>query len=135
MPRDQHIGELLEDVIDLIPILVSRHLLKRRAILRHSPHVSVVSKVGSLRVNREAVSDQPMGVRDAELAAPVGLWYLVHDDVPILPPVEIGQQHQRRVGDEQDFAILRCVLAVIDDVSDHPVTRLAMDRAEANIGC
>ena len=75
-----------------------------------------------------------MGVRHVELGTPVGLWHLVHDHVPILPPMEIRQQHQSGVGDEQDFAIQRRVLDMLDDVGDHPVAGLAVDRTEPDFG-
>ena len=34
------------------------------------------------------------------------------------------------MGDEQDFAIHRRVLQMLDDVGDHPIAGLAVDRAE-----
>jgi hypothetical protein len=40
-------------------------------------------------------------------------------------------QHQRRMGDEQDFPVHRRVLQMFDDVSDHPVAGPAVDRSDA----
>ena len=126
----QHISELLEDVPHLIAIRVSRDLLQRLAVLRHRSHIAVVGKARSLRINHEAVGDQPVGVRHVELAAPVGLRYLVHDHVLILPPMEVRQQRHCRVAEEQDFSVQRCMLGMVDDVGDHPITGLTVDRTE-----
>ena len=64
------------------------------------PNVAVINKARSLGINREAIRDEPMMVANAELTGPIGLRYLVHDDVPILRPMKVWQQHQSRVGDE-----------------------------------
>src|ERR1700722_335665 len=103
MAREQHIGKLLEDVRHLIAMPVPRHLLKTSIVLWNRADVTVIGKARSLGIDREAVSNEPMMVLYAELTGPICLRYLVHDHVPILPPMEEWQQHQSRVGDEQDF--------------------------------
>ena len=37
------------------------------------------------------------------------------------------------MGDEQDFAIQRCMLGMLDDVSDHSIAGLAVDRTETHL--
>ena len=44
--------------------------------------------------------------------------------------MNVGKQHQSTMGDEQDFSARGRVLAVNDDVGDHPVAVLAVYRAE-----
>src|ERR1700722_18452484 len=133
MVREQHIGELLEDVRHLIAMPVPRHLLQTSMIPWNRPNVAVIGKARSLGINREAVGDESMVVVYAELGTPVSLRYLVHDHVPILPPMKVWQQHQSRVGDEQDFSTRGRVLGMLDDVGDHPVAVLAVDPKETYI--
>src|ERR1700722_10808157 len=130
MARKQHIGELLKDVRHLIAMPVPRHLLKTNMVLWNRSDVTVIGKARSLGIDREAVGDEPAVVAYPELTGPIGLRYLVHDHVPILPPMKVWQQHQSRVGDEQDFSTRGRVLGMLDDVGDHPVAGLAVDRTE-----
>ena len=53
--------------------------------------------------------------------------------MPIHLSVEVGQQHQGRMGDEQNFAIERRMLRVLDDICDHPIAVLAVDRTESYV--
>ena len=135
MRGDQDVGELLEDVIDLITILVPRHLFQRLVVSRHCAHIAVVGEVHPFWIDSDAVRDQSVGARHVEFCAPVGLRYLIEDKVPIGLPVKVGQQHERRVGDEQDFAIHRRVLSVVYDIGDHSIAGLAVDRTEPDFWC
>jgi hypothetical protein len=104
-------------------------------ILRNCTDVPVIGQAGSFGIHREAIGDQSMRVGDREFGAPVSLGNLIHNHVPILPPMKVRQQHQSRVGDEQDFAILRRVLQMLNDVSNDPIAGLAVDRSNSNFGC
>jgi hypothetical protein len=88
------------------------------------------SALWSFGVYLEAVGDQTVGLWHVELGTPISLRNLVENQVPILPPVKIRQQHQRRVGDEQNFPIQRGMFGMIDDVRDHTVAGFAVDRTE-----
>lgn len=67
-----------------------------------------------------------------ELAAPVGLWDFIHQRVPVLLPVDVRQPHESRVRDEQHLSIRRCMLHVVNDVSDDPSAVLAVNGTVAD---
>ena len=75
----------------------------------------------SIRINREAVSDQMIGPWHIEPGAP-NLLAVSRPESGANPALDectnVGKQHE--MGDEQDFPTQRCMLGMLDGVGDHP---------------
>ena len=132
--RNQHIGELLEDVPHLIAVLVPRHLLQAKAILWHCSNVAVISQAGSFGVNGEAVGDQRW------VSATLNSAHQSACGISSMITCHSCRRWKYGSSIRAEWVMNRIspssvvCFSMLDDVGDHPIAGLAVDRPEPDSG-
>ena len=135
MRRDQHIGELLEDVPHLIAVPVPRHLLQCGMILWHCPDVAVVGQGSAASVStakQSVISRWVSGTLNSAHQSACGTSSMI--TCQSCRRWKYGSSIRAAWVMNRISPSMRRMLQMLDDVGDHPIAGLAVDRRNRTSG-